>query len=192
MNSWIWYFIFPSLDNWSFIFIFLQDALADIYRVVLMLERQKQKKYTVGSKKQTAWHQRRRDRRPSREMRCRGRVHSEGGGTETTPTGITSVRISLSAHRSSQSSGENAYLSPIRISWTLKSVTGHHRAHVSTAGKRMLLISGKRWRLPWRCPRQLTALWNTVDPCLRGDVVRCQLEHVTQRQRMLASQWHRL
>lgn len=47
----------------------------------------------------------------------------------------------------------------------------------------------ERWRLPWRCLRQLAVHWNAVEPCLKDDVLQCQLEHVTSCQCLLGSQW---
>ena len=121
-------------------------------------------------------------------MRFRGLgKERRGRGTERIPTGITSVHVSMSTHSLSEAFGKNAYLLPIRISWTLKSVTDNQGTHV-TARKWMLGDHQERWWLPWCCPSQLAVQWNAVESCLKDDGLWC-LEHVTSCQWLWSSKW---
>lgn len=58
-----------------------------------------------------------RGERAQQRNEMQGTVCTEGGGrgTERIPTGITSVRVFMSALDSSEAFGKDAYLLPIRI-----------------------------------------------------------------------------
>ena len=80
-----------------------------------------------------------------------------GGGAERIPTGITSVHVFMSARRSSEAFGRNAYLLPYKNFMNTKEC--HRRSrHTRHRGREADVGDHReRWRLPRRCPSQLAA-----------------------------------